>query len=341
MKIIVDAFGGDNAPLAVLKGCALAVKEYGVEILLAGNEKKIRQVSEEHQISLEGMEIVNADTVISMEDEPTEVIKGKADCSMAVGFRLLADGRGEAFVSAGSTGAMVVGASMIVKRIKGVKRAALASVIPNARSCHMLLDLGANVECRPEMLMQFGIMGSAYMEKIMNVQNPKVGLANIGTEETKGGELQLAAHKLLKRAPVNFTGNIEAREIPFGQCDVVVADGFTGNIVLKLTEGLGSYFGKYMKSMFLSSTMTKLAALFMKEQVKSFKRKMDYTEYGGAPLLGIARPVIKAHGSSNEIAFKNAIRQAVEFTQKGIVDIIRENVELASKSTADNAEPDA
>ncbi len=324
MKIIVDGFGGDNAPLAVLEGCAAAVREYGVELIVTGDETKIRQCAAEHQISLEQIEIVHAPDVISMHDDPVSLLKAKSESSMAVAFKLLKEGRGDAFVSGGSTGAIVVGANFIVKRLKGIKRAGLATVIPTINGCYLLMDAGANLDCKPETLQYFGIMGSIYMNKVMGVQNPKVGLINVGTEDTKGGELQKEAYALLQQSPINFTGNVEARAIPAGEVDVAVADGFTGNIVLKLTEGLGSMFSKKIKGMFTGAG--KLAALLLMGKIKDFKKSMDYTEYGGAPLLGTAMPVIKAHGSSNGYAFKNAIRQARDFVQGGVNDAIRDAI---------------
>lgn len=319
MRIIVDGFGGDNAPVETLKGCALAVKEYGVDITVTGDEQKLKACADENQISLEGIEIVHAPDVITMEDDPGDIVKVKNECSMAVGLKLLKEGKGEAFVSAGNTGALVMGASTIVKRIKGIKRASLAAVIPSATGTYMLMDSGANVECRPEMLVQFGIMGSVYMNKIMKVDDPRVGLVNVGTEATKGTELQLGANEMLKTAPVNFAGNVEARELPLGGCDVAVCDGFTGNVILKLTEGLAKGFSIQIKKMLFKNTFRKLCALGLKGGLTEFKKSMDYTEYGGAPLLGISKPVIKAHGSSNANAFKNAVRQAIGFCEHNVI----------------------
>lgn len=326
MKIIIDAFGGDNAPAAVLEGCAQAVRELGASLVLTGDEEKIRAVAKEKNIDLTGMEIAHAPTVIPVCEEPTQILKKYKDCSMAKGFQMLAAGEGDAFITAGSTGAMVVGATMIVKRIKGVKRAAIGTVIPNAKGHYMLLDSGANQECRPEMLRQFGVMGSVYMERIMNVTSPRVGLVNIGTEDSKGTDLQVEANKLLRQAGVNYVGNVEAREIPLGGCDVAVADGFTGNVVLKLTEGLAKMFSGELKGMFLSSLGTKIGALLLSGQVKAFKKKLDASEVGGALLLGIRRPVIKAHGNSDGKAFKNAIRQAMLCCQNHVVEEIAQSL---------------
>lgn len=322
MKIIVDAFGGDNAPAEVLRGCAMAVEEYGVDILLTGDEKKIRACAQKESISLRGMEIHHAPSVIPVEAEPTLIRTTYADCSMADGLRLLSEGAGEAFVSAGSTGALVMGASLIVRRIKGIKRAAIATVVPTMNGRYLLLDAGANAECRPEMLLQFGVMGGVYMETVLGVKQPKVGLVNIGSEESKGTPLQIEAFALLQHAPVRFVGNVEPRDVPAGACDVAVADGFTGNVILKLTEGVALAFAGELKNMFKANVFTMLAALLMKGKIQQFKKKMDYTEHGGAMLVGIRRPVIKAHGSSNAKAFKNAIRQARDCAQGGITEKI-------------------
>ncbi len=319
MKIVVDGFGGDNAPLAVLQGCALAAEEYKVPIAVTGDVETMKKTAQENQVDISKLELVQADSVIDIEEDPTEITKSKSDSSMAVAFKMVASGEADVFVSAGSTGAIVVGASLIVKRIKGIKRAALAPIIPTVNGCYMLMDGGANVDCRPEMLLHFGLMGSAYMNQIMGIKNPRVGLANIGAEETKGGELQLKAYELLKKAPINFTGNVEARDIPLGGCDVVVADGFSGNIILKLTEGMGKLISMKLKDIFMSGVLSKVAALIVMKKVNAFKKSMDYTEYGGAPLMGVRKPVIKAHGSSNAVAFKNAVRQAIRFTENDVI----------------------
>ena len=335
MKIIVDGFGGDNAPLAVLQGCEMAVKEYGVEIVVTGDEETLKKTAQENGVSLDHISFHHAPSVITMEDEPTSILKEKADCSMAAAFQLVKEGKGDAFVSAGNTGAILVGATFLLKRIKGVKRAALASVIPTATGCYLLMDCGANVECRPEILTQFGIMGSLYMKKVMKTANPKVGLINIGAEETKGGELQIAALAQMKEAPINFTGNVEARELPKGAVDVAVADGFTGNIVLKLTEGMGSLMSAKLKEIF-GGAVGKLAGALVLKKIKALKKSMDYTVYGGAPLLGINQPVIKAHGSSNPKAFKNAIRQARDFAQSGMIEELGNTVSSMKKTESGN-----
>jgi len=322
MKIIVDGFGGDNSPAEVIKGARLAADEYGEEIILSGNEKKLREAAAKAGVSLDGIGIIDAQSEITMEDAPIEVIRSKKDCSMAVGLTALKDGRGDAFVSAGNTGALVIASRTYVGCIKGLRRAALAPIIPTDKGCYMLLDAGANADCRPDMLLKFAYMGSVYMKNVMHVASPRVGLANIGAEETKGTELQREAYKLLKASTLNFTGNAEPRYIPLGNFDVVIADGFTGNVILKLTEGVGLAFVSNIKAIFKKNVFTKLAALIVMPGLKDFKKKMDYSEHGGAPLMGIAKPVIKAHGSSNAIAFKNAIRQAIAFVGEGVNDEI-------------------
>jgi glycerol-3-phosphate acyltransferase PlsX len=308
LKIIVDAFGGDNAPSAAVSGAVYASSELGVKIVLTGDEKSVRLCAAENGVSLDGVEIVGADSVIGVEEEPTAILKEKQGCSMAVGLKLLADGEGDAFVSAGSTGALVIGATFIAKRLKGVKRAALSPILPGVSGSFMLTDAGANLDCRPDMLVQFGVMGSCYM-KIMGVASPKVGLLNVGTEDTKGRELDLEAYDKFRQAPVNFIGNIEARDVPRGLCDVVVTDGFTGNVALKLYEGMGGFFSHTLKDMF-AGFPGRLGALTVMSKINAFKKKMNVSETGGAMLTGISKPVIKAHGSSDKIAFYNAIRQA-------------------------------
>ena len=325
MNIILDAHGGDHAPLELIMGAALAVQEYGVEVTLCGNEGEIRAAAAKMGIRMDGMSIAAAPLIMPMDADPAQILGEYAESSMAAGLRLLAAGKGDAFVSGGNTGALAMGGSLTVKRLRGIKRAALAALIPNAKGCHMLIDCGANAECRPEMLQQFGIMGSAYMEKVLKVPTPRVGMVNIGTEDSKGLSLQIEANGLLRESPINFIGNIEAREIPLGGCDVAVCDGFTGNVLLKLTEGMGKWFSAELRRLLLKSLKTKLAAVFISDGLKQFKETMDYTEYGGAPLMGLRKPVIKAHGSSNANAFKNAIRQAkimVETDMIGQIDTV-------------------
>lgn len=312
MKIVLDGFGGDLAPIEPLQGAAAAVTQLGVTVVVTGDEKTLRETAATHQISLAGIEIVDAPRVMPIEAEPTKLLKEYADSSMAVGLQLVADGKADAFVSAGSTGALLVGATFLVKRVKGVKRPAIGALIPMAGGkFYLLVDAGANHDCRPEMLAQFAVMGSIYHERVMGVKHPRVGLVNIGTEETKGTVLQQESYPLLQALPgISFVGNIEARELPNDGCDVAVCDGFTGNVILKLSEGFSKFFGDSLKGIFFATVKTKLAALLLKAPVTAWKRSLDYKEYGGAPILGTRHPVIKAHGSSDARAFCNAIKQA-------------------------------
>ncbi|MBQ7107252.1 MAG: phosphate acyltransferase PlsX [Clostridia bacterium] len=326
MKIVIDAFGGDNAPLEIIKGAALAQAEYGVDIILTGDEEIINKCIKENNITFKKLEVVHTTDVISMHDEPTSLLKAHKDSSMAVAFRILSEGGADAFVSAGSTGAVVVGGTLIVKRIKGVKRPALGTMIPSVDGKFFLMDMGANAECRPEMLVQFGIMASVYLENVENRPNPTIGLLNIGTEDTKGDELRQETYKLLSEAPINFVGNIESREMPKGVVDGVVTDGFTGNIALKLIEGTASSLFKMLKGAFYKNLINKLAAAILKKDLYKIKAKMDASEVGGAPLLGVQKPVIKAHGSSDARAMKNAIHQAIIFAEKDVIGTISANL---------------
>lgn len=328
MRVVIDAFGGDNAPLEIVKGASLASNELEIDITLVGNKEKIEEVINSEGLTFKGnLIIVDTDDVIDMHDDPTTLLKAKSNSSMALAFKELAEDRADAFVSAGSTGAVVVGGTLIVKRIKGIKRPALAGMIPSPNGHYMLMDMGANAECRPEMLCQFGIMASAYLKGVAGKENPTIGLLNIGTEDSKGGELQKEAYKLMQSAPINFVGNIESREMPKGVCDAVITDGFTGNIALKLIEGTATTFFKLVKNALFKNIKNKLAALVIKKDLYSLKSMMDSTEVGGAPLLGVRKPVIKAHGNSNAKAFKNAIRQATQFTQNGVIENITNSLE--------------
>lgn len=326
MRIIVDAFGGDKAPLEIIKGCSIAQNTYGYDIILVGCEKKIRQTAADNDISLENISIRNAEGIIGMNDTPTDIMKSKNDCSMAEGLRALANGDGDAFISAGNSGALAVGATFIVKRIKGIKRCAFAPVIPKSKGCFMLLDSGANSECRAEMLNQFGLMGSLYMEKVMGINNPRVGLVNVGTEDHKGDELRKETYKLLKQSGLNFIGNIEARDIPLDAADVVVTDGFTGNVILKLYEGMAAaLFGKF-KEVMTANFKTKLASAFILPELRSMKKQIDYKEYGGAPLMGVSKPVFKVHGNAEAKTVSGAIRLTGEYARGRVAESITETL---------------
>ena len=323
MKTIVDAFGGDNAPLEIIKGSQMAVDEFGTDILLVGDESKISKCIKDNNIKLKKTEIVNASGEdILMTDSAKSVLKEKSDSSMGTGFRLLNEGAGDAFVSAGNTGAITVGATLITKRIKGVKRPCIASVMPSVNKPFLLLDCGANTECRSDFLYQFGLLGSLYMQHILGFQNPRVALVNNGTEETKGTPVVKEAYALMKNADYNFIGNIEARQIPFGDADVVVADGFSGNLVLKMYEGVAKALMNEVKSVFKKNIFTMLSAVGVLGGINDMKKQFDYKEYGGAVLLGVKKPVIKAHGSADARTFKNAIKQAVWFLENDLINEI-------------------
>lgn len=330
MKIIVDAFGGDNAPLEILKGCAEAIAEYGIDILLVGSKSKIEKIANENGVILYRMEIHDTEDVITNEDDPSEIMKSKNKSTMAEGLRLLAQGEGDAFVSAGNSGALVMGSTFIVKRIKGIKRCAFAPIVPKENGCFMLIDCGANVECRPEMLRQFGIMGSIYMNKVMGIKNPRVGLVNVGVEEHKGGDFQHETYNKLKESNLNFIGNIEAREIPVDAADVVVTDGFTGNVMLKLYEGVALTLMSKIKEVFNTNIKTKIAGAMILPEMKLLKKQIDYNEFGGAPIMGISKPVFKAHGSSNAKTFKNAIRLTVDYVKGNVAEEIKNAIESES-----------
>ncbi len=330
MRIILDVMGGDNSPETFVEGAVLAAKEFGCNITLVGDEIQILSAFADLNLSMDNIEIVDAPVFVTMEDNAMSVVREKNDSSMNVGLKMLAEGKGDAFVSSGNTGALLAGATFIVRRIRGL-RAAIGTVLPLARPT-LLVDSGANINVTPENLEQFARMGTIYMERLHGIKSPTVALLNNGTEETKGTELHRDTYQRLKNSDINFIGNIEGRDIPFAKSDVIVTDGFTGNVVLKLTEGFGAFMIDQMKELFTISPVTKASALVLNRHLKAFKRKFDATEYGGAPLLGISKPVIKAHGSSNAKAIKNAIRQAMYYVNTGIiVEIARQSSQLTKK----------
>ena len=323
MKIAVDAFGGDNAPLCVIDGCYQAMQlADDIEIVLFGDESKIKACAKENNIDISNMTIVHTDEIFDMHDEPKELIRAKRGTSLGMAFDAVAKGECDAIVSAGSTGAVLMGATFIVKRIRGVKRAAIGTVLPTTGKPYLLIDSGANINVRPEALLQFAMLGTAYMKNVLKIENPTVGLLNNGAEDSKGGETLVEAYQLLKNSSLNFVGNIEAREVPKGACDVLVADGFAGNVVLKLTEGLASSFLSMFKEVFFKNIFTKLAALILKPGLKGLKKKLDYSEYGGAPFLGVKKPVIKTHGSANAKAIKFAVMQANDFAKSNFEETV-------------------
>lgn len=320
MKIIADAFGGDNAPDSVIVGACRAKSLYGVDIALVGKSDVIRKRAEEISQDITDMEIIEAEEIFDMHDDPKSIIKEKSNTSMAVGLKALADGCGDGFISAGSTGALVMGSTFIVKRIKGIKRTAFGSPIPSLDGgFSFLMDEGANVQCRPEMILQFAIMATAYVESVLGKKNPTVGLLNVGTEDTKGGELQLEAYQLLKNSDLNFIGNVESRDLLFGKCDILVTDGFSGNIALKTAEGAVSAILKLLKETLSSGLSAKIGALFLLPKLKQLKNKLDYKSIGAAPIIGAKKPVYKAHGNSDADAFCNAIGSLISSIEGDVI----------------------
>ncbi|MBS4539759.1 phosphate acyltransferase PlsX [Clostridium sp. D2Q-11] len=326
MKIAIDAMGGDRGTEVTVKGSVDAVNELGVNVVLVGKEEIIKKELSKYKFDKSKVEILNANEIINTDEKPVAAIRRKKDSSMVKALKLVKDKEADAIVSAGSTGALLSGGLFVVGRIKGIDRPALSPVYPTEKGVSLLIDAGANVDCKPKNLQQFAIMGSIYAEKVLDINNPKVGLINIGDEESKGNELTKESFKLLKETKVNFYGNLEVREIPKGECDVLVCDGFVGNTILKLTEGLASSIFSALKNEFMKNIKTKFGALLLKSGLKNFKKRMDYSEYGGALLLGVKGGVIKAHGSSDEKAFKNAIRQAKIFSENNVVEIIQNEI---------------
>ncbi len=334
MRIIVDIMSGDHAPLEMLKGAVHAAAQpyaEGVDITLVGDESVIKNLAKENNLDVSGFDIRHAEEVITMHDDPMAVMKEKNNSSLAEGLKMLSRGEGDAFVSCGNTGALFCGATLIVKRVKGIQRAAIGAILP-LTTPFLLMDSGASIKINEDYMHQFAIMGSAYMKAIYNVESPRVGMINNGSEETKGGELQLAAYpKLAESKYINFVGNVEGNQLAVGACDVAVCDGFVGNIVLKTVEGMGKMMSAELKSIFKSGLGGVLAYLCVRKALKNFKKKFDSTEHGGAPILGISKTVIKAHGSSNAKAFANAIRQAISCEKTGVVDIITREAQRLSE----------
>ena len=334
MKIIVDAMGGDNAPLEIVKGALQGRARWGVDIVLTGDAAQILRALEEcgEKTVPQGVEIANATQTVEMCDDPATVFRHKQDTSMGVGLPMLRDGKADALVSAGSTGALLTGATLITKRVRGIRRAAMAPVIPTTTGRAVLIDCGANAECTPEYLVQFAYLGNFYAKRVLGIGTPRVGLLNIGAEDSKGTDLQKQTLVRLREADaaghLHFIGNIEAKEAIKGGCDVIVTDGFSGNILLKTMEGVGSFAGSALKGMFKKNLLTKLAALAVMPGLRDFKAQLDPNKVGGTAFIGISKPVIKAHGASNAEAIENAVGQAKQFAQSGLVADIEANIDL-------------
>ena len=348
MRILIDAMGGDNAPKAPVLGAIEAVKLWHdnekMDVVLVGREEEILAAANEVGYAQlpAGIEIVHAPDVVDMHDDPANVCRKKKDSSMVVGLRLLSEGQTDAMISAGSTGALLSGATLIVKRVKGIRRAAMGPAMPNkAGGKTILLDCGANAECTPEFLLQFGIVGSMYAKKSFGIENPRVGLLNIGTEDTKGTPLQKEAYALLSDAHnkgiINFIGNIEARDTLLGEVDVVVCDGFSGNVLLKSIEGTAYFMGSLMKhKIFKRNFFSKIGYLFCKPGVDEVMKMMDYREIGGTQFLGIKKPVIKAHGSSDALAFCNAVGQAAFAAKEDFSNELETTLKQLTEDKADD-----
>ena len=327
MKLIIDAYGGDNAPGEIVKGTVDSLNSSdGFSVIFTGKKDGIQAELDKYEYPKDRVEIADAPDVILMEDHPVEAVRKKKESSMVVGLNLLKEKKGDAFISCGSTGACLAGATFIVGRIKGVLRPALAPVLPNKNNGVLLIDCGANMDCKPAALAQFAVMGSAYMEKVMGVENPRVGLANVGTEDTKGNEVTKETFALIRgQNAVNFTGNAEGRDL-IDRVDVMVADGFTGNLMLKSMEGFGSYVMEIMKSSFTETLRCKIGAALLMPALKKLKKSLDYNAYGGAPFLGVEGIVIKGHGSNKAKGVSATISQAVKMVQADIVSVIKENI---------------
>lgn len=325
MKIIVDAMGGDNAPDEIIKGAVDAASEVDATIVLVGNGKIIKNCLEQLP-KRDNIKVQHASEVITNEEVPTKAIKTKKDSSMVVGLNMIKEKEGQVFISAGSTGALLTGALLIVGRIKGISRPALCPTLPSQKGPFVIVDAGANTNCRPDYLVQFAHMGNIYCRNVLGIKNPRVGLLNIGTEEEKGNDLTKATYALLKKEKFNFIGSIEGRDLMPGNVDVVVCDGFSGNVVLKTIEGFGLAVFGILKETLLKSVVRKMGALLLKPALKEIKKKMDYTEYGGALLLGIDGGIIKCHGTSKAKEIKSAILQAYEFEKTNTIENIKEAI---------------
>lgn len=327
MRLIIDVMSGDAKPIEAIKGAFQAVEKLSCEVTLVGREEVILEAIKEAELDENKVKIVNATDVITMEDDYLVVIKSKKNSSMSVGLALLRDGEGDAFISTGNTGALVAGATLIARKIKGVKSVCIGAVLP-LNNPILLLDSGANVEPDVKSMHQWAVMGSIYAENMLGLDKARVGLINNGAEACKGNTLARETYaELSEDKDINFVGNVEGRDIVDNVCDVLVADGYTGNIILKLVEGFGSFMSKTLKGMLFKNLKTKIGALFLASEAKALKKRMDYTEYGGAPLLGVTKPVIKAHGNSGAKALFSACRQAISFVETGVIDEISEKAQ--------------
>ncbi len=327
MRIILDGMGGDHAPASVVEGAVLASKKIEHEVCIIGQEELIHAELGKYKYDAAKITVVDAREVITNDDAPVRAVRSKKDSSIVKGINMVKNGEGDIFISAGSTGALMAGGLFLLGRIQGIDRPALASVYPIlGKKASLLLDAGANAECKPNNLLEFGIMGNIYMEKVLGRENPRVGLVNLGAEAAKGNTLTKAAYELLEQSHLNFIGNVEAREVPKGACDVIVADGFTGNVILKLTEGLAWNILQVMKKKFTDGVKAKLGAALLLDKIGELKKDFDYSEYGGAPILGVKGPIVKMHGSSSANAVMNTILKGIPFVEGRVVETIQNSV---------------
>lgn len=333
MKIVIDGMGGDNAPKSNVEGAVKAIKEYNVDLIITGDKDILEKEFANYEFDKSKLEIVHTTEIIENEDKPVKAIRSKKDSSMVVALRLVKEGKADAVISAGNTGALLAGGLFVVGRIKGIDRPCLCPAIPNAKKGMTLIaDGGANTDCKPKNLVEFAGMSNIYAKKVLGLNSPKIALANVGIEEGKGNDLVKKSYEELKNIDVNFIGNVEARDVINAYTDIIVCDGFTGNILLKSAEGVAMSVMGLLKETFLSSTKGKIGAMLLKDDLKKLKSFMDYAEYGGAPLLGVNGGVIKAHGSSDSRAIKNAINQGIKFAQGNVVEDIKEFIKTMESS---------
>lgn len=336
MKIAIDGMGGDNAPKSNVEGVVSAIKEYNIDIIITGDKDALEKEFANYEFDRSKLEIVHTTEIIENEDKPVKAIRSKKDSSMVVALRIVKEGKADAVVSAGNTGALLAGGLFVVGRIKGIDRPCLCPAIPNVkRGMTIIADGGANADCKPRNLVEFAAMTNIYSKKVLGIENPRISLANVGAEEGKGNDLMKKSYEELKNMDINFIGNLEARDVINAKTDIIVCDGFTGNILLKSAEGVAMSVMGLLKETFLSSTKGKIGAMLLKDDLRKLKSFMDYAEYGGAPLLGVNGGVIKAHGSSNSKAIKNAINQGIKFAQG---NVLRDIEEFVQSSKEDNEE---
>ena len=337
MKIVIDGMGGDNAPKSNVEGAVNSIKEYQVDLIITGDKDLLEKEFSNYEFDRNKLEIVHTTEIIENEDKPVKAIRSKKDSSMVVALNLVKEGKADAIISAGNTGALLAGGLFVVGRIKGIDRPCLCSAIPNVkRGMTLIADCGANADCKPKNLVEFAAMSNIYSRKVLGLENPKVALANVGLEEGKGNDLVKRSYEEIKKLDLNFIGNVEAREVINAYTDIIICDGFTGNILLKSAEGVALSVMSLIKETFMASTKSKIGALLIKDDLRKLKSFIDYSEYGGAPLLGLNGGVIKAHGSSDAKAIKNAINQGIKFSKGKVVEDINQFISKYNEENKNN-----